>query len=141
MGGVSCDAEPWSFGMHKWIMASVSTVIVVGLLLRVGFAADAATPAPAPPAADAVSELHDAVTAIRVDLAAMKLELQTAQRELREMREYLASADPQGDIQKWKTQSKAIDEERKQIAVERKRLDAAKQSLRDASRPPPPVAP
>ncbi len=117
---------------HPRLVTAIMGITLTAAAALGGDASPSTAPAPAP--AEGLQTVRDSISAIRQELAAAKLQLQTLQRELKDLRDFQASPDPAADQKKWQAQIDAIEEQRKQLALERKRLDAARQSLRDATK-------
>lgn len=107
---------------HGWIFSGL-------FALTLSVPCLAGEPAPA-----SLTDLQQQITQLRQELATTKLQLEKTLDELRELREYLASADPAADIQQWRQQRQALEQERQQLAEQRKQLEAARRSMRDVTR-------
>ena len=80
-----------------------------------------------------VQELKNEVLSLRQELATAKLELGRALRELRELREFLASEDAAGQAEQWRRERHELADERRKLEAERRRLENERRRVERAT--------
>jgi hypothetical protein len=91
-------------------------------------------------AQEEMERLKSQAASLRQELATAKLELRKALRELQEIRDFLASDDPQAQAAQWRQERQDLAEERRRLEVERRRLEEERRKVQRAivaNEPPP----
>ena len=112
--------------MHYVHLAALAVAITV--LSGAAIAADEPQPD------DALTSLRKELAAMRVEAANTKLQLRKTLAELKEVREFLASKNIAEQMNRWRAQRAAMAAERRQLALERRRLEQLRLDLREAAR-------